>query len=74
MMNTNTVNDAREIFEHIPHSADYWTSVEDVEADHIYELNNESVPGIDDTLWYAIVNKIVPNYGWSNEDITAVLP
>lgn len=38
------------------------------------EDNNESVPGIDDTLWYAIVNKIVPNYGWSNEDITAVLP
>lgn len=56
------------------HSSDYWTSVEDVEANHIYELNNESVPGIDDTLWYAIVNKIVPNYGWSNEDITAVLP
>lgn len=56
------------------HSSDYWTSVEDVEANHIYELNNESVPGIDDTLWYAIVNKVVPNYGWSNEDITAVLP
>lgn len=56
------------------HSADYWASVEDVEADHIYELNNESVPGIDDTLWSAIVNKIVPNYGWSNEDITAMLP
>ena len=56
------------------HSADYWASVEDVEADHIYELYNESVPVIDDTLWSAIVDKVVPNYGWSNEDITAMLP
>lgn len=50
------------------HSGEFWSTVEDLETNRVYELNSESVPGIDDSLWDAIITKIVPNYGWNSDD------
>lgn len=49
------------------HAADYETTVVD-ENNNDYLLSCESVPGIDNELWYAIINKIVPHHGWSSDD------
>lgn len=49
------------------HAADYETTVVD-ENNNDYLLSCESVPGINNELWYAIINKIVPLHGWSSDD------
>ena len=49
------------------HAADYVTAVEDEDSNHYY-LSCESVPGIDNELWYAVLDKIVPDHGWSSDD------
>lgn len=49
------------------HVADYVTTVEDEDSNRYY-LSYESVPGIDNELWYAVLDKIVPDHGWSSDD------
>lgn len=49
------------------YAADYVTTVEDEDSNRYY-LSCESVPGIDNELWYAILDKIVPYHGWSSDD------
>lgn len=49
------------------HAGDYRTTVED-ENSNYYLLPCESVPGIDNELWYAVLDKIVPYHGWSSDD------
>lgn len=56
-----------QIYSYDEHAADYETTVVD-ENNNDYLLSCESVPGIDNELWYAIIDKIVPLHGWSSDD------